>query len=340
MTKGRNVKKLLLWMLVLSIGCIPIAGAEEDDVSAFFWQPADILQMDLALLSAYACQASYSRRGAIDYLAERGFDQIAQYDDQTTAAHSAAMTMGHRLIRDDQGRETTLYAVIVRGTLSMQEGISNLYLGDGDMAAGFQLAAERALGHINAYMEAYPPAEEGQYCLWLCGHSRGGAVVNLLAAQYLPEMVDQERVYAYTFGTPNVQKHPNQKAWVYNFILDMDPLARLPFEEWGYGRNGQDIYLFLDRSEAEAWQEMEHFMKNVLQRKITLDRYLQLTMPIFDAMALHPDIDPMLFVGAVLPMLNADELSIEFDVDSLIAWMNATHLIDVYIDQMNKTDFQ
>lgn len=328
------MKKLFLIILAVCLCCAACtAGAEEDGFAAIFSQPAGQMQKELALLSAKACDAAYDREKIIQYLVELGFPQadIRQQDYLSDSSHSTGITLARRVIRDPEGKKMTLYAVIVRGTGSTQEWISNFTLGNEKTAMGFQLAAERAFAHLQSYMAEHLPAEEGRYCLWLCGHSRGGAVVNLLAAEWAAAF-RQDRLYAYTFGTPNVQQDADEQANIFNFLYENDVVTRLPFSEWGFGRNGRDIFLAVKEGAAGSREAIDRFVDVLLQQGMTLERYLQLTAPVFQAIQAHPDIDPMLYFGALLPSVQLSGQEVKDDLAALLAGMMDVHPMESYIE--------
>ena len=235
--------KLYLCILCLMLVCVPCM-AENEDWETAFSVPSGEMDPPLAKQTALLCQACYTPVKMQKLLMDMGFDaeSFVQKDYDSDEEHSAGVTFSRKRLTSADGTCKTLYAVIVRGTMSEQEMISNFHVGEGDISAGFDWAAQRVYGHWQDYFAQYPPYEGTEYILWITGHSRGAAVANLLAGVCFPNEVDPEHIYAYTFATPNVQKTTDEKAAVFNFILDGDVVTRVPPAEWGFGRHGTDIH--------------------------------------------------------------------------------------------------
>ena len=177
------------------------------------------------------------------FLGTRGFHyQTFNYQSETdqvrrqptdTVAHSIA----HQSIMVN-GESRNLIVVTIRGTV--EEGCilpvlthvavcgsvdwhGNRNIGSGDNHQGFQLAMENVLSHLNAYVQNVPElrANSRENIILVTGHSRGGAVANLLANTLnigrSPNsitndinFVRRQYVFAYTFGSPESTLIPNQ----------------------------------------------------------------------------------------------------------------------------------
>lgn len=92
--------------------------------------------------------------------------------------------------------------------------------------------------------------------IFVCGHSRGAAVANLLAVE-LEEILywaeSKAKVCAYTFACPNAagaaKVRMTECNTVFNIINPYDLVTLVPFDEWGFDRYGKDMLLFDPHSE-------------------------------------------------------------------------------------------
>ena len=170
---------------------------------------------------------------------------------------------GHRRV-EYNGQTIELIAVFVQGTDStIEEWSSNFNVGnlnrfgqeydaaegklrfpnaDWDRKCnhrGFDVCANRIRSGLKAYLERYVDPEATPV-FWLTGHSRGGAISNIMAAY----LADQgEKVFAYTFASPNNTANAEAAAEKYDCIFNLvngdDFVPRLPMPEWGFTRYGR-----------------------------------------------------------------------------------------------------
>lgn len=183
-----------------------------------------------------------------------------------------AYTLATKRLRSrETGAEKELCVVVVRGSYGSEwlsniriEGTSDVAgeLGDADHL-GFTLAAAEIVLDLEARAAAVDPGVERSYLF--CGHSRGGAVANLLASYAdgasgahgaIPSAGD---VRAYTFATPNCTSAEDARDATYDNIFNVlnpsDLVPQLPLAEWGYRRYGRDVWL---PAEGQAAFESSH----------------------------------------------------------------------------------
>jgi hypothetical protein len=99
--------------------------------------------------------------------------------------------------------------------------------------------------------------------LWITGHSRGGAVANLLAAELTRlarnnnplALATQNNIYTYTYATPNVkvpemgtpsetsEQMRDRYLNIFNIVINQDFVTQVPLERWGYTKYGQTAKL-------------------------------------------------------------------------------------------------
>lgn len=199
----------------------------------------------------------------------------------TGKTDAAAYTVARKHIVSDAGERRTLLMVSVRGSYG-SEWLSNFKLAlDGARADEDErqnkkdgaAAQKRSAGKSDAAKEddslynqpSYQQAaneikqalrswyeqarSEGERVeLLFVGHSRGGAVANLLAADALkaPQAQSGEMaVRAYTFATPattlNRDAHDASYGSIFNISNPSDLMPALPLASWGYRRYGVDL---------------------------------------------------------------------------------------------------
>lgn len=119
---------------------------------------------------------------------------------------------------------------------------------------GFDVSANRALGKIENYLSHYKKGKT-QQIVYIFGHSRGGAVGNLVAKK----LIDKgHTVVAYTCASPltTMSSTYNDAKYnhIFNFVNDVDPITVLPSVGWGFKRFGKD-YHFDVRNCLESFKQ-------------------------------------------------------------------------------------
>lgn len=104
---------------------------------------------------------------------------------------------------------------------------------------GFFIAAERADDKIQDYITANVSGT-AKKIIFLTGHSRGGAIANILGAKY-EKSTEFEKTFTYTFASPFTttdKADAETYTTIFNFINDDDMITILPLQSWGFTRNG------------------------------------------------------------------------------------------------------
>lgn len=244
--------------------------AWDDD---WFFEDATVYNPELAhtcaVLSAVAnAESSYYQQGstapayAEHAFAELGFDEVctASYRYRSEVLDEVlgvldgtdvvAYTLATKRVRSSEtGAEKELCVVAVRGSYG-SEWLSNIKIesaeGDPDHL-GFTLAAQEIVADLEERAAQLDPGVERTYLF--CGHSRGGAVANLLAsyADTVSALATADDVRAYTFATPNCTSSVDAREAAYDNIFNVlnpaDLVPQLPLASWGYERYGRDVWL-------------------------------------------------------------------------------------------------
>ena len=206
---------------------------------------------------------AHGMENVIDYKIANGYFD----DDISLGAYSdddiSEVYYGHHKV-SYQGQTIEVVAVFVRGTNgTIQEWSSNFNVGnlyrfgqEFDAAEGklrfpnaewkrktnhrgFDVTANRIRAGLKNYVETFLDPEAAPV-FWLTGHSRGGAVSNILSSYLVDE---GEKVFAYTFASPNTTANTEASAAKYDCIFNLvngdDFVPRLPMPEWGFARYGR-----------------------------------------------------------------------------------------------------
>lgn len=263
---------------IQAIGCAEDGSGEGIDLTwddGWFFEDARGYNPELALasgvLAAFANSESDSFNGGaagmtvVDFLDELGFDEVqtTSYEHRSTiadnlatlstgATDTVAYTIASKKIRSDSGEEKTLVAVAVRGSYG-SEWLSDFNIegnppaGYEDDHVGFAAATAVVMADLKTFLGERVSTDD--VCLLVCGHSRGAAVSNLLAAKLddggLAELcgIESADVYAYTLASPGVTLADDaadaRYGNIFNLLVSSDVVPELPLSAWGYTRYGR-----------------------------------------------------------------------------------------------------
>ncbi len=170
--------------------------------------------------------------------------------------NSAAYTFASKTSLDaTSGKPVTLVFVGVRGSYGV-DWLSNFNLaassGESTEHEGFGKATDQVESALEAYMKSVG-ANPNSTRILLTGHSRGGAIANLLAARLdnrsgtSAQLAPSSGVYAYTFAAPGATRDASRQDATYRNIFNIvnatDIVPQLPLSTWGYGRYGTTVTL-------------------------------------------------------------------------------------------------
>ena len=227
--------------------------------------------------SSYYQQGSQSPAYAEDAFTKLGFEHIStssyryrsEVIDEVIGALDGTDVVAYtlatkRIMSSSTGEEKLLTVVVIRGSYG-SEWLSNIKIeesddtiGTSDDHLGFTLAAREIVEDLERRADADDSGTERSYLF--CGHSRGGAVANLLAS-YADGASDEydaiasaSDVRAYTFATPNCTSSDDARddaySNIFNIINPSDLIPQLPLSSWGYSRYGRDVVLPVDDSDT------------------------------------------------------------------------------------------
>ena len=205
--------------------------------------------------------ASRKGSGTVNLLGTFGMADTRTYNiassDGIDTDDKTQFTIGHRLV-EYKGIKKEIIAVVVRGTNgSIEEWSSNFDVGadstDYYNAAGtshpdwknkanhkgFDVAANRAIAKIEAYLNEVSLEPGAEKVIWIMGHSRGAAVANIIGAHY--ENKAGFTSFTYAFATPNVttDSHARDYRTIFNIVNSDDFVPQMPPVKWHFIKYGR-----------------------------------------------------------------------------------------------------
>lgn len=251
----------------------------------------------LAKLSMVLSASAYSSDTLLNNLKALGFEKNAKwgygenYDPTATGIVMASRKTGG----------TTVMCVVIRGTYQ-NEWYSNFDIGKSiehtKVHSGFDTATEFAMKKLEMYLVNYGIDRDHTKFI-ITGHSRGGAVANLMSARLI-DKYGKENVYGYTFASPNTTTSTDtddkQYSGIFNFVNPTDFIAFVPPEKWGFSKygttiafaqNGDELYNselesvkaeFTDLTSREykgfdSTEKLNDFLLNIYELCPTVDDY-------------------------------------------------------------------
>ena len=167
------------------------------------------------------------------------------------------------------GQTKKIVAVIVRGTNgTIEEWSSNFDIGDtGRFSSfpdwsnkknhkGFDVAANRILKYLKSYLKTND-LDGSNTVFWVAGHSRGGAIANLISAKLIDE---GKTVFAYTFAAPNNTTATNttdsKYRCIFNLVNEDDFVPCVPMTSWNFRRYGRTAIVDMSSSMENEWHDL------------------------------------------------------------------------------------
>lgn len=180
------------------------------------------------------------------------FNYNVDYSSFLWGNDQCAFSIASKPIDSSIGKQT-LVIVNIRGTpLNANEWLSNLNIHDPSQTnetihMGFGKAASIIYTKLISYLLRNRIDSTDSFLL-ITGHSRGGAVSNLLARTlYDDQFFKSENCYVYTFASPNVTSSEEAKSrdfdFIWNIVSAEDIVPTLPFNrnEWHFKKYGHTL---------------------------------------------------------------------------------------------------
>ncbi|MCR4821980.1 MAG: lipase family protein [Treponema sp.] len=154
------------------------------------------------------------------------FNYILDYTIPISGNNQAAYSFAYKNIQTPHGTKKLVF-VVLRGTpLSANEWISNINVSDTthknlEVHEGFYNTVTNIHKALIYFLLKNKISPDEAFFL-ITGHSRGGALANLLGATLEKEgIITGERLFVYTFAAPNVTQSEKYRDPKYNFIWNI-----------------------------------------------------------------------------------------------------------------------
>ena len=316
--------------------------------------------------SSYYQQGSKSPAYAEDAFTKLGFEHIStssyryrsEIIDEVMGALDGTDVVAYtlatkRIMSSSTGEEKLLTVVVIRGSYG-SEWLSNIKIeesddtiGASDDHLGFTLAAREIVEDLERRSDADDSGMERSYLF--CGHSRGGAVANLLAS-YADGASDEydaiasaSDVRAYTFATPNCTSSDDARddaySNIFNIINPSDLIPQLPLSSWGYSRYGRDVVLPVDDSDTYEMNVNE--MRDAYEKTMGTEYHdvsdnektvLNFVNEIGDEFDSFDEFVSPIGIAKIIPLIvqsNIPKLLVSHYPNTYIAWLEATDASDL-----------
>ena len=227
----------------------------EWDPASWFVLPSTTYNHELAKISMLLSAAAYNETYISTALIDMGFNEgnegdVHQFNYGGNDKNKAGVTFANRKMVSVDGIGSNLIVVAIRGTANNSEWEGNFEMGLGTHHENFEKATLDIKKSLIEYLKEQKITRLNEAKIIITGHSRGGAVSNLLAYYLTKEAREKSdyfkpnNIYAYTFAAANVVQGSTSSTNynnIFNFIHGDDFVPQMPLKAWNYGRYGVDL---------------------------------------------------------------------------------------------------
>jgi len=206
---------------------------------------------ELATFAAELSALVYNEQSIRRHLVDLGMENIVTRNYGATSPNTAVYSFSTIEITREENNYN-LIIIAIRGTqvTSLFDWLSNAAIGTGMHHHGFKSAQERLIQDLQIYLNEHISNSNSNIIL-VTGHSRGGAIANLVGSYLNDSTHAQEKnIYTYTFATAQVRRsalclenHNNileNHNNIFNIINRRDTLTPNAPPTWH--RYGQNLY--------------------------------------------------------------------------------------------------
>lgn len=196
---------------------------------------------------------------------------------------NVSRVIGHRHLKNG----FTQCVVVIRGTDGVEwtgnmdvlswDTVSSGQLGDNDYVHyNFNLAKQVLINEIISYISDHR-LDVDKTSLIITGHSRGGAVANLVAKDLTDNNDFEPSVTAYTFATPNVAIYDSSMETynnIFNFCKKNDFIPYIPLvnKDWNYWKYGE-TYIEITSDDKSYCNDITDLMASERYAQNVFDYY-------------------------------------------------------------------
>ena len=218
------------------------------------------------------------------YLRKLGFDDIGFYGFHSEDPEDCAYMYGKKTVGGG-----TLIAVVIQSSAFdsniKKKGWEQNFTLNGETASGEHYALGRAADKVLDDIAALA-GSESDVKYWIMGHSRGGALANLISAKLPAELEQSAGIFAYTFEAPavvddNAVSDADQYNYIHNYSCSDDIVTMVPPAEWGMTLYGNTYQLDTEGVDALLSDELKklgsnaEYIEKSKRSKYTADAIIQ-----------------------------------------------------------------
>ncbi len=193
-----------------------------------------------------------------------GFSDIGFFGFESEDPDDCAYIYGKKKVGGDTLIAVAIQSYALESTIKMKGWIQNFTVNGDDASGeheGLSKAAESVLGKIAALSDG----ADGKVKYWITGHSRGGAITDLLSAK-LPDALSARGktadIYGYTFEAPAVVdadlvSDQSKYGYIHNYSCSDDIVTMVPPADWGMTLYGVRHELKTEETDAKLNEELE-----------------------------------------------------------------------------------
>lgn len=221
-------------------------------------------------LTASAVSGDENGTGAA-FLKSMGFDEVGFSDFTSADPDDFNYTWGKKTLDDG----TVLVAVAVQSSSQdmavKNKGWKQNFTVNGDSSSGEHYAYAKAVDKMIDGIADLGKGDKVKY--WLTGHSRGGAIANVLAAHLPDKLGDRNAgIYAYTFEAPATVDEETAAAggykYIHNYLCSDDFVTMIP--GWGMTRYGDPHELTDKKRDEELSDELKSLGSEAADHKMRI----------------------------------------------------------------------
>lgn len=192
------------------------------------------------LSMALSAQLYNTAESTAEAVSSMGFTVVTQENYTRTATNSDCNFVVYTIAKKQIGNDT-LYGVFMRGTAADAQWYSNFNVGQTSSEHdGFNAAAWEVYNKLGDVISE----SKENVKIWVTGHSRGGAVANLVGAKLnQSELVESDNLCVYTFASPSTTTKAVEYDNIFNYRLAGDVISEIPLRTWGYSVYGTETVL-------------------------------------------------------------------------------------------------
>lgn len=193
-------------------------------------------------------------------LSPLGFDTKNAIISMQEGKNSVNHIIASKTIYQNNQKKTLVIAGFIGS--NGDQWISNFEPGKGTVHQGFEDAKKIVKEKLTAYLDKLNVKKEDTVLLFF-GHSRGAAVTNLMAADFISEgkYALPKNIFAYAFATPNScsdESEYSKTAYqrIFNIVNREDFVTWVLPYEWGYHNYGKTAVLPSKTFDACNWTDI------------------------------------------------------------------------------------